>query len=53
MNLWEMEEDEFESPYDEGYAAGYADKEPDCPYEEGTLNFDEWWAGYNEGWRNS
>ena len=39
--------------YDLGYTAGYSDWSPDCPYDEDTQEFVEWWEGYNEGWRNS
>lgn len=42
-----------ERPYDNGYFAGYSDLRPDCPFNEDSDDFKEWWEGYNDGSYNS
>jgi hypothetical protein len=39
--------------YDEGWDAGYHDQIPDCPYNKGTPEYDDWWSGYHQGAMNS
>lgn len=41
------------SAYDLGYASGYNDECPDCPYQEESPYYDEWWRGYQDGSDNS
>jgi hypothetical protein len=36
-------------PYDEGWSCGYNDVMPECPYEEGTEEHDDWYSGYKQG----
>lgn len=33
-----------------GYAAGYNDVYPSCPYPKGSPSSDAWWDGYEEGY---
>lgn len=37
------------SPYDLGWSQGYDDLLADCPYAEGTKEYDEFWEGYYQG----
>lgn len=37
------------SPYDLGWGQGYDDVLPDCLYENGTPEYDEFWEGYEQG----
>lgn len=45
-------EDE-ETPYDLGWISGYEDEVPNCPFEEDTKKFNDWWEGYKNGSNNS
>ena len=38
--------------YDQGWAAGYADLMPECPYPEVSPEADSWNAGYAQGSRD-
>lgn len=42
-----MEQDT--NPYDLGWGQGYDDQLPDCPFTEGTEEYDEFWRGYDQG----
>lgn len=40
-------------PYDLGYQCGRKDQCPDCPFPDSVLEYDEWWAGYHDGFNNN
>lgn len=35
--------------YDLGWGDGYSDNCPNCPYEEGSDKYDEYYKGYEQG----
>ena len=49
---YRMDMDDYISPYSEGWGAGYHDEYVDCPYPEGSKEYDEWNAGYEQGCRD-
>lgn len=36
-------------PFDLGWAAGYNDEYPECPFPEDSTESVMWWDGYNQG----